>query len=184
MQAKIRQLTLLLGTDLPLAAGLIAIDVIARLLPHAWNVSPVAASALFAGMVLRSRMLALAVPLSAMLGSDLVLGRSDWAMTAVVYIALLVPALLGICARGHKKAVVIVPLVIASSTIFFLATNFAVWALSGMYEHTSSGLLQCYLAALPFFHQTLAGDAFWTVVLFGGYWMAGRLHATRHSAHA
>ena len=58
--------------DLPLtefwmAIGLVGLDVVARLLPHAPNFTPVAASALFAGAVLRSRVLALAVPIAASL---------------------------------------------------------------------------------------------------------------------
>ena len=85
--------------DLPLtefwiAIGLVGLDVVARL-PHAPNFTPVAASALFAGAVLRSRVSALAVPIAAMLINDLVLGCPDWRIMAVVYAALAAPAVLG-----------------------------------------------------------------------------------------
>jgi hypothetical protein len=36
-----------------------------------------------------------------------------------------------------------------------------------MYLHTPGGLIQCYVAALPFFRNSLAGDLFWTAALFG-----------------
>ena len=60
--------------ELSLAMSLVWLDVVGRLAPHAPNVTPIAASAVFAGMVLRSRALALAVPISALLVSDLVAG--------------------------------------------------------------------------------------------------------------
>ena len=95
----IRRLIALVGMDLSLAAGLIGLDVVARLLPHAPNFTPLAASAVFAGMILRSRALALSVPISAMLASDFILGGSDWRIAGVVYGALVLPAMLAICAR-------------------------------------------------------------------------------------
>ena len=79
---------------------LIGFDVAARLLWHVPNVSPVAASALFAGMMLRRRSLALVVPLAALLIGDAVLGFYDWRVMAVVYAALTLPAVAGILARA------------------------------------------------------------------------------------
>src|SRR5262245_36955428 len=158
--------------ELPIAAGLVALDVAARLLPHAPNFTPIAASAVFAGTILRSRALALAVPLAAMLVSDCVLGGYDWRVTAVVYAALMLPALLAVAARRFRASSAIVPVVLSSSLIFFVTTNFAVWAWSGMYPPTLSGLVHCYVAALPFFQNTLCGDLFWTALLFGTWWLA------------
>src|SRR6266436_2457978 len=79
--------------ELSLAMSLVGLDIVARLAPHAPNVTPIAASAVFAGMVLRSRALALAVPISALLLSDLVVGSYDWRIAGVVYAALALPAL-------------------------------------------------------------------------------------------
>jgi hypothetical protein len=155
--------------DLALAMGLVGLDVVARLAPHAPNFTPVAASALFAGAVLRSRTLALAVPLAAMLASDFILGGYDWRVMGVVYAALALPALLGRWGRA-RGAIVLVPLALFSSLFFFATTNFAVWAFSGMYTHDLAGLVQCYVAALPFLQNTIIGDMFWTTLLFGGWW--------------
>jgi hypothetical protein len=134
--------------ELSLAMSLVGLDVVARLAPHAPNVTPIAASAVFAGMVLRSRALALAVPISALLLSDLVVGSYA------------------------RPAVVLAPLVLSSSLLFFATTNFAVWAFSGMYAHDLHGLVHCYVAALPFLYNTVAGDALWTTLLFGCWWSA------------
>src|SRR5579862_4298157 len=61
---------------------------------------------------------------------------------------------------------------VAGSEIFFLATNFASWYAFGTYAHTASGLMDCYLAAIPFFRNgTLPGDAVGSLVLFGGEYL-------------
>src|SRR5262245_65659164 len=80
--ARIRRATSIHAMDLSpgelsLAMSLVGLDVVARLAPHAPNVTPIAATAVFAGMVLRSRALALAAPLLAMLLSALIVGAYD-----------------------------------------------------------------------------------------------------------
>ena len=180
--ANVRRVICALAMELPLAAGLVALDVVARLLPHAPNFTPVAASAVFAGVIFRSRALALAVPICAMLLSDLVLGADDWRIMGVVYASLALPALLAMCARRFSIPIVLVPIVLSSSLIFFATTNFAVWAFSGIYPNTMAGLVHCYVAALPFFQNTVSGDVFWTVALFGGWWLARRVFAAAQGA--
>jgi hypothetical protein len=175
--ASIRRAACVHGTELSLAElslamSLVGLDIVARLAPHAPNFTPIAASAVFAGMVLRSRALALAVPLSAMLVSDLVVGCYDWRIVSVVYAALALPTLLARWGRASRPVVVLAPLVLSSSLLFFATTNFAVWAFSGMYAHDLHGLIHCYVAALPFLYNTVAGDMFWTTLLFGSWWSA------------
>src|SRR5215510_4039277 len=179
--ARIRRATSIHAMDLSpaelsLAMSLVGLDVVARLAPHAPNVTPIAASALFAGMVLRSRALALAVPLAAMLVSDLVVGAYDWRVMSVVYAALALPALLARWGRT-RSAVLLPPLVLSSSLFFFATTNFAVWASSGMYAHDIHGIMHCYVAALPFLQNTVIGDMFWATLLFGSWWRAKFLFA-------
>ena len=103
------QSTAPLRADLLLVLFLIGFDVAARVLLHTGNVSPVAASALFAGMMLRRRWLALLVPLAAMALSDLFIGGDDWRVSAVVYAALTLPAVIGILARRFGPARAVVP---------------------------------------------------------------------------
>jgi hypothetical protein len=73
---------------------------------------------------------------------------------------------------------------LAASTIFYLTTNFAVWAGSGMYAKTLAGLVSCYVAALPFFGPTVAGDLFYSAVLFGGFAWAERRFPIFRAAEA
>jgi len=156
--------------DLALIAFLVAFDVLARLLPHAWGFMPIAASALFAGRMLRNPMLAPVVPLTAMALSGLALAGDDWRVSLITYAAITLPAFAGMATRNWRGALPTAATMAACSVVFFLLSNFAVWAFSGMYSHDFAGLTQCYVLALPFFQNSLAGDLFWTAVLFGGAW--------------
>jgi hypothetical protein len=166
-----------LRADLLLVVFLIGFGVAARLLLHIPNVSPVAASALFAGMMVSRRPLALIVPLAAMLIGDALIGFDDWRVSAVVYAAMLLPAAVGILGSRIRPSRIVVPAVVACSLIFFATTNFAVWAFSGMYSLDMAGLSQCFTLALPFLKYTMAGDLAWAAVLFGGAWLVQRVTA-------
>src|SRR5262249_12057009 len=62
----------------------------------------------------------------------------------------------------------------AAALIFYVTTNFAPWASSGIYPKTFAGLVACYVAAIPFFCPTLAGDLLYSALLFGGFAWAER----------
>jgi len=157
--------------DLALVAFLIGFDVTARLLPHAPGFMPVAASGLFAARMLRMPALAVIVPFAAMGLSGFGLAGDDWRISLVVYAAIAVPAVAGMLTRRWRGALPVVGTMVSCSLIFFAASNFAVWAFSGIYPLTWEGLVACYVAALPFLDKTVLGDLFWTAVLFGGAWL-------------
>jgi hypothetical protein len=148
------------------------------------NFAPIAAMALFAGYFFRSSVVALAVPLAAMLVSDAVIGGYEWQMMVVVYGMLALPVAfrlplrrwLRITRSTWKVSLASLGGLLAcsllSSVLFFLATNFAWWPWSDMYEHNLAGLARCYANGLPFFRHTLAGDAIFAVTLFGSYALA------------
>jgi hypothetical protein len=156
------------AVDLPVAAALVGLDVFMRVVPHAWHFTPVIASALFAAAVFRVGALSLAVPLVALGISDWLMGFYNWQVMIVVYAASMLPAVLMLIVGRLRSPVILVALAAGSSLVFFLATNFAVWAFDALYTRDLMGLSACYLAALPFFKNTVAGDLFWTCVLFGG----------------
>lgn len=168
-------------------ASLVAVGVAARLLPHAPNAAPVAAIALFAGWATgRAALGALAAAL-VMLAADLVIGGHEPGVMATVYLALAAPALIGprlrrFCsARGLLGGAALGA--IASSLAFYLTTNAAVWAFSGMYPATADGLATSYLAGLPFLRFTLAGDLFWTLAFFGAAVLLQRTLGATAGAH-
>jgi hypothetical protein len=132
---------------------------------------PVAASGLFAARVLRMPALAVIVPIAAMLLSGVALGPDDWRVSLIVYAALAIPALAGMATRRWQGAAPVIATMIGSSLVFFVLSNAAVWAFSGLYPLTQQGLVDCFVAALPFLDKTVMGDLIWTAVLFGGAWL-------------
>jgi hypothetical protein len=142
-----------------------------RLVPHPPNFSPIDAMALFSGAYLwRRGALAFVAPLGALLVSDLVLGFYHGMATVYLSVALIV--LLGAVAVRRVSALRVGAAALASSIIFFVITNFGMWLSSGIYPRTLAGLEACYVAAIPFFQNTVAGDFFYAALLFGGFRIA------------
>jgi hypothetical protein len=169
--------TRVLGADALIVAGLTGLDVGARLLPHAPNFTPVAATALFAASVLRIRALAVLVPIAGMMLGDLWFGGYDIRIMIAVYATLVLPASAGALSRTLRRPLWTLPVLASSSLIFFVVTNFVVWAFGAMYPANAEGLLTCYVAGLPFLRNMLTGDLFWGLVLFGGYWLLQGIRA-------
>lgn len=158
-----------------LAAILIAVAGAAalRLVPHPPNFSPIDAMALFSGAYLGRRGLAFAAPFGALFLSDIVLGF--YFGMAFVYGSVAAIVLIGWLVSANKSALRIGIGAMASSVLFFAITNFGVWLGEAMYPHTLVGLAECYTAAIPFFQNTLAGDLFYSALLFGGFALLQRL---------
>lgn len=141
-----------------------------RLVPHPPNFSPIDAMALFSGAYLGRRALAVIAPLAALLLSDLLLGV--YAGMLFQYAAVGLVAILGMLALSRATPLRIAAAAVAGSVLFFAISNFGVWLVTGMYPHNLAGLQACYLAAIPFFQNTLAGDLFYAAILFGGFALA------------
>lgn len=157
---------------------LVAVSVAGRLWQPAFNVTPLAGAAIAAGAVFPNPLVAATVPLAALGISNLVLpgfgsSAGSLLMAAVVYAALTWPVLMGGRVRNGRWLTV-VGAALASSLVFFLATNFAYWCLSNDYPHTFAGLLACYAAGLPFYRWMPVGDVAWTLVFTGGLAALGR----------
>ena len=157
-------------------ATLVLAAALSRLLPHPPNFTPVGAMALFAGVTFRSRLTAVLLPLAAMAVSDLAfLALRGWGfgwMTLIVYSCIAASVGLGVHLRHRGAALGVGPVAgasLLSATLFFLVTNFAVWAGGTTYPGTFAGLMTCYVAAVPFFGNTLAGYAVFGGILFGGF---------------
>lgn len=138
-----------------------------RLVPHPPNFTPIGAMALFSGAYLGRRGIAFAAPVAAMVLSDAVIGFHSG--IAFVYAGVALIVLLGSVALSQRTPLRIGAAAVAGSVIFFLISNFATWLLSGMYPLNVSGLAACYVAAIPFFQNTVAGDLFYAALLFGGF---------------
>jgi len=138
-----------------------------RLVPHPPNFTPIGAMALFGGAYLGRRALAFAAPLGALLLSDLVLGFYHGMATVYFSVALIV--MIGMVALSRVSPIRVGLAALASSVLFFVVTNFGMWLFSGFYPRSLAGLEACYVAAIPFFQNTVAGDLFYATLLFGGF---------------
>ncbi len=138
-----------------------------RVLPHPENVVPITAIALFSGAFIARRAAAIAVSLSVMFISDLFIGLEF--ISVVVYFCIALTVLIGAVIKQKTSFINVVAAVIASSMSFFIITNFTVWFFWSMYPKNIEGLLNCYIMALPFFRNSLAGDLFYTGVMFSVY---------------
>lgn len=146
----------------------ILIGAVARILPHAPNFAPIGAMALFGGAYMGKKQ-AFTLPILAMILSDFVIGFDSIAMRLTVYGSFLLMVLIGFWLKNHLSLKNVALGSLAASFLFFMTTNFSVWAFGSLYPHTSLGLTESYFFALPFFRNTLAGDFFYSGTFFGVY---------------
>ncbi len=138
-----------------------------RLVPHPPNFTPIGAMALFSGAYLPRRGLAFVAPIAALLLSDVMLGFYHG--MAFVYGTTALVVLIGWWLSSRRSPLLVGAAAVASSITFFVLTNFGMWLFSGFYPLSWAGLGACYVAAIPFFQNTIAGDLFYSGLLFGGF---------------
>jgi hypothetical protein len=155
----------------PFAILYAILGILLRLAPHEPNFAPIGALALWSGYYLPKRYSAF-VPLMVMLVSDSIIGFYNAPVMISVYVSFALVALIGNAIRAYKSFAIISMGSLASSTLFYFVTNFAVWTQSHWYAHTWDGLMWCYALALPFFRNTLLSDVAYGAVFFGAYALA------------
>ena len=155
-----------------LAIGLLIIAVALRFLPHVPNFVPITALALFAGVYFGGPW-AYLLPLLAMISSDIFLGFHS--TMYFVYGSLLLTVAIGQVVRRQKNPLTILGGTLAGSILFFIITNFGVWATTAWYSRDANGLIQCYYMAIPFFRNSMTGDLFYAIIFFGAYELASLL---------
>ena len=151
-----------------------------RILPHPYNFTPLIAVTLLSSYSLSNKFLAVMIPLVGFWISDLFMNNyiyagyfADftvfnsgmiWTYGAIVLVAFMGSSFLNKISTGK-----VVLASLSGSTIFYLISNFGVWAFSPMYTKTLTGLVQCYSLALPFYGTSLMGDLIYSTILFGAY---------------
>lgn len=145
---------------------IISIAIVLRLVPHPPNFAPIAAMALFGGAYLNKKY-ALIVPLVAMFVSDIFLGFHN--TVPFVYGSFLLTGIIGLWLKNRRTVKNVITASFTSSILFFIITNFGVWLSGNLYPKTFPGLIECYIAAIPFFRNTIVGDLFYIGLFFFGY---------------
>ena len=155
---------------------------VARVLPHPWNFTPVGAMALFSGAKFGRTSKAFLLPLSALLLGDLFVGL--YRIMPIVYLSFCLSVVIGIFFRNRQSLGPLSVATLLGATQFFLVTNWAMWAFGTTYPKSLVGLLSCYKAGIPYFGNTLSGDAFYAFLLFGGFALIERTVPAFRSARA
>ena len=145
--------------------SLILILLFARLIPHPPNFTPIIAAAIVSGYFFKNINLSLLTILIAILISDLFIGLYENMIFVYASLLLIAFAFHKISNKINFKNLFIYGF--TGSFIFFVVSNFGVWALGSpgvydiVYEKSLSGLIECYLLAIPFF-----GNTFMSTLIF------------------
>ena len=145
-------------------AALIFFLALSRLIPHPPNFTPLGAMAILSGAVIKDFRMAILVPLAAMVVSDALLGFHS----SLLFVYGAVIAMVMISRYLLQSATIpgIVMTALGTAVVFFLITNFGAWLSHDMYPKSMHGLLQSYVAGIPFFRNTLLGNLFFTAISF------------------
>ena len=178
--------------------SLIVIGIGSRLIPHYPNFTAIGAISLFGAAFTSRRSIAIVIPYLVMLFSDMILNNIIYANIYPDdykhFIFLYRGALWSYAAFGiivifgytlFRNGVDISKVIfgaLGSSLIFFLLSNFGVWASTGAYPVNFGGLMACYTAGLPFLINQVFGDLFFSVILFGVALHVFMLKPKRHLA--
>lgn len=149
----------------------VLLAVLTRFVPHMPNFSPVFGALLFGGAHLKGRD-AIWYPVALLGASDVVLTTVVYRMSlgwsqSITWLGFGLVAVIGCGLRKRETVARIAVAALAGPTAFFLISNLGVWLGWRMYPATCDGLIACYVAALPFYRNSLLASLAYTTLLFG-----------------
>ncbi len=167
-------------TSIIIAVLLVLAAAVSRVIMYPHNFSPMVGMAIFAGATFADKRFAFALPVCAMLLSDIMfevfnIAPGFWGLGQAVGYGIF--ALITILAFTMKKVTTIkvIGYSLVSSVVFFLLSNLSFFLIDNpvyhMYSQNAQGLLDCYVNALPFFRTSLIADLVYSGVLFGAYYL-------------
>lgn len=151
--------------------SLILLLAFSRLIPHPPNFTPIVAVAIMSGYFFKNINLSYIVLLISMLLVDVFIGFYKHMFFVYLSLFLITFIFFKISDKVNYKNLFIFGFL--GSLIFFLVSNFGVWA-SGVlspitnlpYEKNINGLINCYFLAIPFFTKTLTSTIFFSYVAY------------------
>jgi uncharacterized protein DUF6580 len=160
---------------------IVVLAVLARFAPHPPNFTPAFGVLLFGGAYLKKRD-SVWFPLVLLAASDLILTTWVYGMKVswtepIDWLGFAAIGLLGLWLRNRVSVRNVLGAALAGPALFFLISNFGVWLGFQMYPLSLAGLATCYIAALPFFGNSLAASLLYGGLLFGAYEVWRRRHA-------
>ncbi len=137
-------------------------------IPHIWNFTAVGALAVFSGAQFGDKKLAFIMPLAAMALSDLFIGNG---FSLLVYAGFLAMVMCGFIIRKKAGVLNITLASVLSAVVFYLITNFSFFYPATLYPRNMGGIIQSYIAAVPFLNNMLIGNLIYSAVLFGSFYL-------------
>ena len=159
---------------------LFILGLVTRLIPHLPNFTPIIAISLFSGAYL-NRKYAIWFPLSLYIISELIIGLNG--VILFTWGSIFLITMLGSKLRNRVSFKNNLIFALFSSILFFIVTNFGVW-LIGRYPPTLAGLIQCYIAGIPFFKVSLLANLAYVALLTVVYNSVIKKVAGREAAFA
>lgn len=156
--------------------------IFARLIPHPPNFTPMLSGALLGGTYFYKKKWAYCIPIFAMLFSDYFLYTFIYQnkfsfpnkTTFAIYICILLTSFLGTFMRTKITFFKVLGYSFLSALLFFIITNFSVWAGATFYPQNFQGLFLCYTAGLPFFKNTLLSTFLYSSFFYGAFYFLGK----------
>jgi hypothetical protein len=175
-----------------IVATVVIVLALSRLLPHTlsfslFNFSPLGGIALFSAAYFKRKYMAYLLPFVALWLTNLLIDNLffsqyyngfAWFANPEVYFAFMLIVLMGTGLLNKITTPRVGIAAISASLVFFVVTNFYAWFNTDLYPKTQEGFIACYIAAIPFYWNTLASDIFYSVVLFGGFELVKRQYPT------
>jgi hypothetical protein len=167
-------------TSIIIAVLLVVAAAVSRVIMYPYNFSPMVGMAIFAGATFTDKRFAFALPIFAMLLSDIMfevfnIAPGFWGWGQLVGYGIF--ALITIMAFTMKKVSVakVIGYSLVSSVLFFLLSNLSFFLIDNPLYHTYpqnfNGFVDCYVQALPFFRTSVVADLMYSGVLFGAYYL-------------
>ena len=159
---------------------LVLLAAFSRIIPHPSNFAPMGAMALFGAAYFSKKTITFLIPILSLWLSDLFINNVIYAQyfDGFVffypgfywnYLAFVLIGAVGLLLLKKTKLQHILLASLSASALFYLVSNFGVWASGTMYPMSFNGLITCYTAAIPFFKNTVMSDLVYCGVLFGAF---------------
>ncbi len=178
-------------STLIIAALLVVIAAISRVILYPHNFSPIIGMAIFAGAVIKDKRLAFALPIFAMFLSDVLfevfnIADGFWGWGQLVGYGIL--ALITVIAFSMKKinVLTVAGYSIGSSLLFFFLSNSAFFVFDNPVYHTYPQDFTGYIATLaggvPFLKTGVVADLVYSTILFGTYYLVQNFALNKKAA--
>ncbi|HMJ45784.1 MAG TPA: DUF6580 family putative transport protein [Ferruginibacter sp.] len=167
-------------SSLIMAALLVIIAALSRVIMYPDNFSPIIGMAIFAGAVIKDRRLAFALPLFAMILSDVMfevfnITTGFWGWGQLVGYGIL--ALITILAFTMKKinVLTVAGYSVGASLLFFFLSNSSFFIFDNpiykLYPQNFGGYVDSLAGGLPFLRTGIVADLVYSTILFGTYFL-------------